>query len=105
MLQFRSTRAMTMTNRISLPARFDGASVTVFTEALAERRAQPLIIDAAAVEATGTLGIQALVAGRRQWLADGVTFEVVPISNALQDACRRLGIDPAEFGGRSEVSQ
>ena len=105
MLQFRSTRAMTMTDRISLPARLDGASVEIFTEALLARRAQPLTIDAAQVEFVGTLGIQVLIASRRQWQADGVAFEVVPVSGAVRDVCRRLGIDPSEFGGSVDAEE
>jgi len=87
-----------MDERIPLPARFDGASVEVFTQALHDRRARPLVIEAGGVCHAGALGVQALVAARRQWLADGATFRVEGVNDALHDICRVLGVDPQEFG-------
>lgn len=92
-----------MNERISLPARFDGASVEVFTRALAERSARPLTIEAQAVSYAGALGVQALIAAWRQWRADGVAFRVEGMNDGLHDICRVLGIDPREFGAADDM--
>jgi len=94
-----------MNQPISLPERFDGAPVEAFAGALGDRRGNPLVVDAGAVVFAGALGLQALVAARRQWQADGAAFGVEGMSDALKDICHLLGIDPREFGASVDADR
>lgn len=53
-------------------------------------RAQPLTIDASAVERLGGLCLQVLLAARRAWQADGVAFSITNPSQAFTDAVRLM---------------
>lgn len=87
-----------MDEKLLLPARFDSAAAQSVTQNLMARRGRPLSVDAGQVEFAGALGIQVLIAARRQWAAGDIAFEVTGISDALRDACRTLGVAPSEIG-------
>ena len=87
-----------MDDALSLPARFDSAAAKSCAEALLALRGRPVTIDARAVIHAGALAVQALIAGRRQWLADGAGFRLTAASAGLLDCCRILGVDPTEIG-------
>lgn len=87
-----------MSEKLSLPSRFDTASVDEFVAALMQQRHRPVTIDGARVSIAGTLAIQALVSGARQWAEDGMEFRVVAPSEALLESCHVLGIAPMEIG-------
>ena len=91
-----------MDEKLSIPARFDSASVEAFADALRQRRNQPVDLDGGEVKMAGALALQALVATRRQWQADAVPFSLINPSKALLDACRMLGVPPGEIGAASE---
>ena len=96
---FRTRRAMmTMSNDFTLPERLDTASAGRLAGRLSERRGQPLRLDGSAVGFGGALGLQVLVAARRQWQADGQPFRIDPLGDGLARACRILGIPPLEIG-------
>lgn len=91
-----------MENRLSLPARFDSASVQAFADSLKKKRKQTVEIDGARVTTAGALAVQALIATTRQWHEDGARFHLSAPSDALLEACRILGVSPAEIGVQSE---
>ncbi|MEZ5716152.1 MAG: STAS domain-containing protein [Paracoccaceae bacterium] len=99
---FRSQRATTMSKDLKLPERLDNATAGHLAGELSRLRGQPAKLDGSAVRFGGALGLQVLVAARRQWQADGQGFKVAPTSDALRNACRVLGIDPDEIGAASD---
>jgi chemotaxis protein CheX len=91
-----------MNDPLSLPARFDSASVQAFTESLKTLRAQPLALDGSRVTTVGALAVQALIAARLEWQQDEVDFRLAGPSEALLEACRVLGVAPAEIGAQPD---
>ncbi|MEQ9258182.1 MAG: STAS domain-containing protein [Roseovarius sp.] len=87
-----------MNDQLSLPSRFDSASVREIAAALLQQRSQPVTLEGSRVSVAGALAIQALVAGQRQWREDGVAFCVVSPSETLLETCALLGVAPAEIG-------
>jgi anti-anti-sigma regulatory factor len=52
------------------------------------------VLDASEVEKAGALAIEVLIAGQRQWEADGHAFEVVGLSPAAAECWTGLGLTP-----------
>lgn len=87
-----------MDDKLLLPARFDSAAAQTVTENLMVRRGRPLTVGAGQVAFAGALGLQVLIAARRQWAQSDIAFEVSEPSDALLDACRALGVAGSEIG-------
>ena len=91
-----------MNDPLSLPERFDSASVQAFTATVQDLRAQPLILDGSRVASAGTLAVQALIATRRQWQEDAVAYRLTAPSDALLEACAILGVSPDAIGAQAD---
>ncbi|MEQ8294094.1 MAG: STAS domain-containing protein [Roseovarius sp.] len=87
-----------MDEKLLLPARLDSAAVRAVADDIQARRGHPLTIDAGQVEFAGALGLQVLVAARRQWQEAGNAFEVTGAGAALRDMCWMLGVPLGEIG-------
>ena len=85
-------------DRLFLPEQFDGTTAPQVTEALLAHRGQAVELDAARVKSAGTLGLQVLVAARKQWAADDSGFRVITPSDAFMTAALTIGLDPVEVG-------
>jgi len=80
---------------LKLPATMDVARARSVFEDLSRRRGSPLRIDASEVEKTSALAIEVLIAGERQWAADGVAFEVANLPECVLETWSDLGLDAA----------
>ena len=91
-----------MTDTNPLPARLDTASAPGLVSALNDRRGNPVVLDGSGVSHAGALGLQALIAARREWQAAGHSFRISAPSEALISACSLLGIAAQEIGITAE---
>ncbi|KZY47908.1 hypothetical protein A3731_07420 [Roseovarius sp. HI0049] len=85
-----------------LPARIDSAAACAVAEGIQARCGRSLTLDARQVEFAGALGLQVLIAARRQWREAGHAFRVTGADEALFDICRTLGVAPAHIGAGPE---
>jgi len=95
---FRSGRAGTLDEDLSLPARLDSAAAGKLAGRLLALRGRPVTLTAGDVSVAGALGVQVLVAARRQWAQDGPLFRLAAPSAALLECCELLGVPAAEIG-------
>jgi chemotaxis protein CheX len=86
---------------LKLPQTLDVAAVRAVRENLMGRRGTPTTLDVSDVERIGALGIELLVAARRQWLADGSSIQIVGLSDTVRDAFADIGLDAATLDVRN----
>jgi chemotaxis protein CheX len=79
---------------LKLPATIDVARARAMFEDLCKRRGSRLVLDASALEKAGALAIEVLIAGQRQWEADGHDLEVVGLTSAAAESWTGLGLTP-----------
>lgn len=81
-----------MTEHFILPDRLDSSAAPGLMTALQGHVGKPLVIDAGQVEVIGALALEVLVAGGRQWEADGQSLTIARPSARFAAACRSLGL-------------
>jgi chemotaxis protein CheX len=86
-----------------LEGHLDSVSVPVVAQDLMNLRGAPLVIDGEGVASAGTLLLQVLVSAKRQWEEDRQSFQIAPISDALADTAKELGIAVTSFGADPEA--
>jgi chemotaxis protein CheX len=79
---------------LKLPATIDVARARAMFEDLCKRRGSRLVLDASALEKAGALAVEVLIAGQRQWEADGHDLEVVGLTSAAAESWTGLGLTP-----------
>lgn len=87
-----------MKGPFKLSSCLDSQAAEQLGAALTQKRGEPLTIDAAEVSFLGALALQLLIAARRQWLEDGLSFDIAGVSDEFLDGVRLLGINPDELG-------
>lgn len=91
-----------MTEFYRLGRHIDSASAPPLAADLMALRGASLTIDSSEVAFVGALGLQVLIAARRQWLEDGQPLCIKPVSPALAKAAAGLGVDLAAIGADRE---
>jgi chemotaxis protein CheX len=81
-----------MTEALILPARLDSSGAPSLLQTLLDRRGQPLLLDASAVEVIGALALEVVIAAGRQWNDDGCTLTMINPSDRYLAACAALGL-------------
>lgn len=82
----------------SLNGHLDSVAAPPLAADLLETRGKPMRVDGSAVTFAGTLLIQVLVSAKKQWQEDGHDFTVSPVSSALANAAKGLGVDLSAIG-------
>lgn len=85
-------------NDLFLPEHFDGNTVAQITSELLARRGSPVELKGGRVKSVGVLGLQVLMAARKQWCDDDAQFRVIEPSDAMVSAGQVLGLDPVDMG-------
>ncbi|SIQ56856.1 chemotaxis protein CheX [Rhizobium sp. RU20A] len=78
---------------ITLKPVLDMNEATALHESLSAVRGQPVTIDASAVERTGTLCVQVLLAASRTWDNDKQPFTFSKVSDAFKKTTQLIGIN------------
>lgn len=81
-----------MTEPLALPARLDSAAAVQLAQTLAERQGEDVVVDAAAVEHLGALGMQTLLVAASAWRAVGKDLSVINISAKVRSQFADLGL-------------
>lgn len=81
-----------MTQHFILPDRLDSSAAPGLVTALMDRIGKPLILDAGQVEVIGALALEVIIAGGRQWEADGQSLTIAQPSARFSAACQTLGL-------------
>lgn len=84
-----------MTEHFILPVRLDSSAAPGLVAALRDRAGRPLILDAGRVEVIGALALEVIIAGGRQWEADGKSLTISQPSARFTAACQALGLNVA----------
>lgn len=87
-----------MKGPFTLSSRLDSQAAEQLGAALTQMRGEPLTIDAGQVSFLGTLVLQMLIAARRQWQEDGLSFDFAAVSDEFLDGVKLLGVNPDELG-------
>lgn len=82
-----------MTEHFILPDRLDSSAAPGLVAALLDRSGKPLVLDADRVEVIGALALEVIIAGGRQWEADGHSLTIRKPSARFVAACQVLGLD------------
>lgn len=91
-----------MTECYSLSRHLDSAAAPPLAADLLGLRGADLTIDCSDVAFVGALGLQVLIAARRQWSEDGHILSIKPVGGALAKAATALGVDLALIGADHE---
>lgn len=78
---------------MQLVSNLDLAAARSLWAQLCAARRQPIALDASSVERLGGLCLQVLVAAKRAWQDDGVSFAIVQPSQSFTDAVRLMAAD------------
>ena len=85
---------------LKLPQSLDVAALRAVQKDLLDRRGKATTIDASDVERIGGLGVELLIAARRQWLEDAVVLQIIGVPDAMKEAFIDLGLDVATLDVR-----
>lgn len=88
---------------LRLPARMNYAAADELSEAFEHLRDSPIEVDASDVTHLGAIGLQVLLAARKQWQLDGVSFRLTGASAAFVDSLNLLGVQPETFSQEDAV--
>ena len=94
-----------MTGTLRLPGHIDSNAAPPLAAQILEKSGQPLTLDASGVTFIGALGLQVLIAAKKQWDADETAFAVDHLGDEMMDACKALGVTGDAFGASMPTPQ
>lgn len=86
---------------LPLPETLDHISAPEISKTLLAHRGTDIVLDAAAVQRLSAIGIELLIAARKQWEADGARIEINNWSDIALTTMDRIGAttDMLQTGG------
>lgn len=81
-------------NALTLPETLDQITAPELSKTLLAHRGTDIVLDASPLQRLSAIGLEMLIAARKQWEADGARIEIRDWSDAAMTAMGRIGATP-----------
>ncbi|WP_410218963.1 STAS domain-containing protein [Paracoccus sp. (in: a-proteobacteria)] len=76
---------------LPLPETFDRKAAATFSRSLLDHRGTDAVLDASGVQRLGAIGVELLIAARKQWQVDGKALSIKDASQSFLDTLGDIG--------------